>query len=104
MKTIEERADEYIYKMDCSEWTGVEDYARHGYKQGATDEHYLLTEWHDPKDMPKDGREVLVKYYSNLFHRESYAVVYFQYGTFISSHEMIDDKYDTILGWREIHE
>lgn len=86
MKTIEERAEEYIYKMDCSEWTDVEDYARHGYEQGATDEHSLLTEWHDPKkELPKTDVEVLC-----MVHRPANEI---QFNTY----EVC--RYDKAFGW-----
>lgn len=62
-----------------------------------------LLEWHDPKDIPNDGREVLVKGICGTGGGEFYAVAYKIDGVLKSRAEVID-KYDTIIGWREIHE
>lgn len=103
--TIQERADKYIQEMDCSEWTDVEDYARHGYEQGATDEHALLTKWHDPKDqLPDDSRAVLVKAkrYSEGNHPEFYAVMFYNNGVWQFVTRPIQRMDRIVICWREI--
>lgn len=109
MKTIDERANEYIHKMDCSDWTDVEDYARHGYEQGATDERALQTRWHDPKDeLPSIGVPVLLKvkgdgaflYIVNI--RTIHPILGEGWGDGCGG--ILDEQFTKVLGWREIHE
>lgn len=102
MKMIEEKADEYIRKMDCSEWTDVEDYARNGYRQGATDEHEELTRWNSPDNPPENDTPVLLK---AIWKAGS--LIYYRVGRYRCG-EYINDSCPShnidVIGWREIHE
>ena len=68
-----------------------------GYEQAEKD----LTEWHDPKEPPTDGREVLLKIRTDEDVR-------YDVGFYFDGWEwygaMIHDDDSNVLGWREIHE
>ncbi len=62
-----------------------------------------LTRWHDPKEPPTHENEVLVKYTCGTGGCEFYIVAYYSNGEWQAPNNTLDE-YDTILGWREIHE
>lgn len=113
MKTIGERATEYADREDlhveCGEYTDrtISD----AYAQGATDEHRLLTTWHDPDEyLPAPGTVVLVKlqnpYYKQIIrysvsNRTPYGQWQFRDGSLEVA--IIEGEY-RVVGWREIHE
>lgn len=102
MKTIEERAKEWIDSLGAGL---VHPYNRQAmidaYIAGAKAQYEELTRWHDPKEPPEPGRVVLVK-------RNPSSIIPYDlghinnYGNWVDwCGSPIDDK---ILGWREIHE
>lgn len=106
MKTIHERAEDYANRetlyVECGEYsdrTIVE-----AYVQGATDERALLTEWHDPKEPPKEEyMTILLRFrYNKHIQRYMYCTGFYGSGLFV-----VDDRNfnaNNITGWRYIHE
>lgn len=101
MKTIEERADEYIghpYEIDEG---GAISGMRNAFCMGAASEHEELTRWHDPKvELPHDDRSVLIILRAVSSDKMRYAVGCYrrqQWVGFAIGHE-------EVVGWREIHE
>ena len=105
MKTIEERAKEFVqapctFKCDICEtrYIGMGCLWKHDaevFSLGAKSEHEELTRWNSPECPPEDHREILVKV-KNGYNIASYNPDkgYCIKGGF----------YAEILGWREIHE
>lgn len=104
MKTIEERADEYVdapCEKICSECTTLEASCRFyndrlSFIAGAESEYEELTRWNSPECPPDDAREVLVKIKCNDYNVASY-----NQG---KGYCIKEGFYTEILGWREIHE
>lgn len=68
------------------------------YVKGASDEHDLLTEW--KTELPTNGERVLLKVKDGNDGRIRYTVGY-------RTEEWNGENlthYDTVIGWREIHE
>ncbi len=112
MKTIEERADEYVDMPctgKCDECTMIEGTCRFyndrvSFIAGAQSEHEELTKWHDPKEeLPDTNRDVLIK--TTLLAK--YRIAFYKADGQRNYHwhqnnGAIDD--DMVIGWREIHE
>ena len=104
MKTIEERANIAIqqcttpYERAISRDIPMVD----GYIIGATEEHELLTRWHDPKEvLPARLQEVLLKL------KDIDEDIYYRVGV-LCDNDCFQyagcRKNSEIIGWREIHE
>lgn len=101
MKTIDERAREYAKSQG-----GVGDITDPIYKaymQGCADNFRALTEWHDPKEKPQEGAELLLKILMPVDEGDirTYAV-----GDYIRNEFIMPNTYAgaKVLGWRKIHE
>lgn len=107
MKTIEERADEYIgYSYEKDEGYIVTS-KRCAFINGAHSEHAELTRWHDPQEeLPKEGRCVLLKVANNRDYTENtvkyYTGAYVASGFYINGIAPYSPRF--IVAWREIHE
>ncbi|MCH5332001.1 MAG: hypothetical protein J1E33_06315 [Alistipes sp.] len=105
MKTIEERAVEFVNILmsenECSDL--LRELLKETYIAAATDERALLTEWHDPKEPPKEGAELLLKILMPVDEGDirTYAV-----GDYIRNEFIMPNTYAgaKVLGWRYIHE
>lgn len=99
MKTIKERAVEYA---NATFESGVNSPFK-DFVAGAKSEHALLTEWHDPKEKPQEGAELLLKILMPVDEGDirTYAV-----GDYIRNEFIMPNTYAgaKVLGWREIHE
>lgn len=102
MKTIEERAENYASQRHVL-MNSTNRAAYYGYIAGAYSEREELLRWHDPEDPPTHENEVLVKYICGTGGCEFCIVAYYSNGEWQAPNNMLDE-YDTILGWREIHE
>lgn len=101
MKTIEERADEYIgYSYEKDEGYIVTS-KRCAFINGAHSEHAELTRWHDPNEPPDNGRRVLLKVRDKLSSMESYTT-----GNYYDEkwHGCKVFFWNELISWREIHE
>lgn len=99
MKTIEERAREYIYSNFLEEVT-MRNEIGNAYIAGAESERADLTRWNDPKEvLPENDKMVLVKRKSDA--PLPYDLAQYDGSCWIDSWcgLMID-----IIGWRQIHE
>ena len=101
MKSIEERAKEYV-RTHTQGWVleAAGEQLEAIFIAGAQSEHAELTRWHDPKEeMPEHRKQVLVK-----TDTENHDVAY--YSDNVDGWIANDGIYDTaqIIGWREIHE
>lgn len=107
MKTIEERAWEYVgahCTRNCSmcrdivenpcEWMND----KVCFTAGANSEHRELTRWNSPNDYPADKKEVLAKIEGGY-----YKVVVFDFNSMLWEVSGTRE-YIQIYGWREIHE
>lgn len=100
MKTIEERADEYIgHPYEIGEGSAISG-MRNAFCMGAASEREELTRWNDPKYPPKDDKRVLLKLRIAYTKKIRYAVGYY-YRQIWFGFAIGNDK---ILGWREIHD
>ncbi len=106
--TIEERANkliDFVLKdvdpMDCLLFAKL---IKEGYITGATEEHEILTSWHDPKEeLPQEGKTVLIR----VNGLELYKVGYYRPNRVHEYQWHTDDLSmpdSFVLGWREIHE
>ncbi len=99
MKTkIEERAKAYEESLGFGYRKRMSKFPSNGFIAGAKSEHEELTRWHDPKEYPKDNREVLAKcnpahYIIAIYDNEQETWV-----------DAISGRPIRIIGWREIHE
>lgn len=108
MKTIEERADEYVdapCEKICSECSMLEASCRFyndrlSFIAGAKSEHNLLTEWNSPDDIPDTNRLVLIK----INNDPEYAVGYYNGNRDIWNCPSFYEINSGFVGWREIHE
>lgn len=108
MKTIEERARKYAgTPCNISEYSCLScnatlcKYDKYvDFIAGAQSEHDELTRWHDPKDHPEEGVEVLCKYKSCSGHLHYITAWYSEF----HKGYMNGGYIRPILGWREIHE
>lgn len=105
MKTIEERANEYVgHPADLDESLTIT-LQRGAFIQGAKSEHEELTRWHDPKkDFPETGKDVIIKYASE--DGERYTIGHVSCDNNWDCESILIPYYDLniIIGWREIHE
>lgn len=97
MKTIEEKAADYAAHANLQN-------NQFAFIAGAMSEHEELTRWHDPKQPPTHSNEVLIKYYCGTGGGEFYIVGCYYKGKWKTPLNTLDETYDKILGWREIHE
>lgn len=109
MKTIEERAKEWVDSPEAA----VHPYNRRGmidaYIAGAKAQYYEMTRWHDPKEeLPEYVKVVEVKY--KAFGKTMMAVAW-RLGCLDNGEDAwyIDGTNrgidpETIIGWREIYE
>lgn len=106
MKTIEERADEYVDApcekicLECNTWPESCRYYtdRLAFIAGAESEHKELTQWNSPDCPPDSTHEVLAQIcggYYKVVVFDSNNKLYKVSGT---------QEWTEILGWREIHE
>lgn len=94
MKTIEERAKEYVKRVYDGNYTDVE----LGFIRGAQSEHEELTRWNSPECEPKINTPILLKMESP---RKD---IIYRTGFFICGYVPYDDdvyRYK-VVGWREI--
>lgn len=106
MKTIEERASEFIEK--AANGQEVPDYInellKNCYCAAVEEEHEELTKWHDPKEPPKEEyMTILLRFrYNKHIQRYMYCTGFYGSGQFVVG----DTKFnaDNITGWRYIHE
>lgn len=97
MRSIEERADEYIgHSSDYDENVTIS-MSRCGFRAGAKSEHDELTKWHSDDEIPEKEKWILmkVKDYDGLIF---YVSVKCYGGEFLLQKELGR----TILGWRYI--
>lgn len=94
MKTIEERAKEYVKRVYDGNYTDVE----LGFIRGAQSEHKELTGWNSPDNIPDTNRWVLIK-----IKMDEYAVGYYNHYD-DSWHIPSFFESDGLYGWREIFE
>lgn len=103
MKTIEERAKEWIDSLGAGL---VHPYNRQAmidaYIAGAKAQYEELTRWHDPKEPPEPGLGVLVK-------RNPSSIIPYDLGHIDNDGNWMDSWCDypiddKIIGWRKIHE
>ena len=101
MKSIEERAREYvepIYGVD-SYSEGDEIYS--AFCDGADSEHKELTKWNNPRELPNHENQVLCKLKAGgykLIRKDS------NQGVFIDLKTYMIIWPEDLIGWREIHE
>lgn len=121
MKTIEERAKEYVAKS----WSDIpvgdfnedhvtfENIVTEAYFAGAQSEHAELTHWHDPKEeLPEEGECVLIKAVDELGNEALYMGSWEgdRYITDLGlvfgndfDNESVPDMNIKVIGWRKIH-
>lgn len=112
METIEELAREYVEAPcnydcdDCNRWKTTCRFYNDmiSFVGGAKVQYQLLTKWNDPKQPPTHSNEVLIKYYCGTGGGEFHIVGSYENGKWKTPLDYLDEKYDAILGWREIHE
>lgn len=99
MKTIEERAREFCEKISVGQNVPnyIVNFMIECYRAGADSEHSLLSEWHDPKEHPQDGKTVIAKYTD-----KQYILAHYDHKWEEWVNEL-NDKFVVIIGWREIH-
>lgn len=99
MKTIEERAKEYINPILAEGNDMYDDMLYSAFCDGAESEHKELTKWNSPDEIPDDNHSVLGKFTGNRV----FQLVYFD-------HLWKEWKLECtceiahIIGWREIYE
>lgn len=100
MKSIEERANEFIgHPADYDENVTIS-MARSGFRAGAKSEHEELTKWHSTEEIPENHKWILIKIKAK--GAEDDIIFYFPvryYGGVFSLQEKIGQ---TLLGWRYI--
>lgn len=99
MKTIEERAEEWVDSPEAA----AHPYNRRGmidaYIAGSKAKYEELTRWHDPNDIPDNDTPVIICTSPGIYYIAAYDKQFNYWFTGNGSfyrHE--------ILGWREIHE
>lgn len=98
MKSIEERAKEYIQDIYGGPFTDVEI----GFIRGAQSEHEELTRWNENLDEVPDGcNQWCIVKIQDKDGFISYTVALALWGKFSMPDLMNGEK---IIGWREIHE
>jgi hypothetical protein len=105
MKTIEERAKEWIDSLGAGL---VHPYNRQAmidaYIAGAKAQYEELTRWHDPKEnMPEPNHDVLTKWRWKDGSGEIISVGGFN-GKEWGAHAIVYPELFDVIGWREIHE
>lgn len=96
MKSIKERAKEYVKRVYDSDYTDVE----LGFIRGAQSEHEELTRWNSPEILPDANQWIIVKVVN-----ENNGVLYYDTTKFYSKYfNELEESRHTLLGWREIHE
>ena len=113
MVTIEERAKAFCEKNICVNCGDRKDCDRKCLStciptydafewliQFGKSEHAELTRWHDPKEPPERGKDVLLKLRYEADAEPSYTVGYWN-GTYYGDVLGADAE---IIGWREVHE
>ena len=98
IKSIEERADEYIghpYEIDEGHEISM---SRTAFIKGAESEHKILTNWYTTKLFPPAETEVLVK-----DKYDDYIVAYFSYVDHRWYNVITGTMIDEIVGWRFIN-
>lgn len=101
MKTIKERADEYVKRVYDGNYTDVE----LGFIRGAQSEHEELTQWNSPECPPDNDRDILLKIKSDTrFFPDThyFAVGFYSGASFYIS--ITREVHIEVVGWREIHE
>lgn len=105
MKSLEERASDFVEKVAAGEFIPrfIYNLMADCYCAAAEDERQLLTEWHDPKEDPQEGAELLLKILMPVDEGDirTYAVGHYITDDFIMPNTYAGAK---VLGWREIHE
>lgn len=103
MKTIEERAREFVKRVAAGQ--DVPDYINelliNCYCAAVEEEHALLTKWHDANEPPDNGRRVLLKVRDKLSGMESYTTGYYYEETWSGNKVFF---WNELIGWRDIHE
>ncbi len=114
METIEKLAWEYVDAPcdqdcgNCDRWTSSCRFCLEvrSFIGGAKVQYQLLTKWNDPKQPPTHSNDVLIKYHCGTGGCDFFIVAYYSNGKWKTpfAPDYLDEKYDKILGWREIHE
>ena len=98
MKSIEERAKEYVEPL-----SNIEDYFEaavySAFCDGAESEHKELLKWNSPDNLPSDEHPVLGKFTGNRVFR----LVYYDHSWKEWKLELFHEP-AYITGWREIYE
>lgn len=98
MKSIEERANEYIaHSQPKMNSCPVE--LKRAFISGAKSEYIELTKWNSPNEHPTDNHYVLGKFDGNRIFRVIYYDDLWKEWRLTGTHEIT-----WIVGWREIHE
>lgn len=102
MKTIEERAKEYI-KEGGSIGFPLEDnyFFEEAFIAGAKSEHEELTRWNNPECPPDSKRPILLKIRIGLSEKIYYRVGHFVDGDYTYPGRVLRTEY---LGWKEIYD
>lgn len=97
MKTIEERANEYIgHSSDYDENVTIS-MSRSGFRAGAKSEHEELTKWHSVDEVPEKEKWILMKVKDDdglIFY---FPIIYYD-GVF----ELHKSLGQILIGWRYI--
>lgn len=97
MKSIEERANEYIGNSSDYDENVTISMSRSGFRAGAKSEHEELTKWHSVEENPEDAKWILMKVKSDD-DLISYLSVKYYNGEFWLQKKLGR----TLLGWRYI--
>ena len=107
MAMIEERAKQYVRRIwagGSRDWGTNKQWTSQDFIAGANSEHKILTRWRDPNTPPAHSNEILIKYYRGTGGGEFHIIGCYYNGKWKTPLNILDETYDKILGWREIHE
>lgn len=98
MKTIEERAQEWVDSPEAS----AHPYNRRGmidaYIAGAKAQYEEMTRWHDPSILPDDNKPVIIRTSPGIYYIAAYDKQFDYWFTGNGSFYQHE-----IIGWREIY-
>ena len=102
MKTIEERAKEYIDPILAEGNDMYDDMLYSAFCDGVESEHAELTKWNSPEELPELDEDENARYVLLKFHSGDYTVGFYNHYQKYWSDEA--DNEVVIIGWRYIHE
>ena len=104
MKSIEERAAEYVHPIRMQGKHPEADATYNGFIAGARLEHKELTRWNKPNVLPDKDMVCLGK--TKYYNEEIYELLIYksEQKMFISRQTFIPIMPHKLIGWREIHE